>query len=82
MIFDKVWKRATDKVIAGSALTMLKGIENLVAFGYSLPQAITCASTNPARLLGLTTKGTLAIGMDADITLFDKAFHPVRTILA
>ena len=82
VIFDKVWKRATDGVIAGSALTMLKGIENLVAFGYSLPQAITCASTNPARLLGLKAKGTLAVGMDADITLFDKAFHPVRTILA
>ena len=82
VIFDKVWKRATDKVIAGSALTMLKGLQNLVSFGFTLPEAVTCASTNPARLLGLKTKGTLAVGMDADITLFDEQFCPVRTLIA
>ena len=82
VIFDKVWKRKTDGVIAGSALTMLKGIENLVSFGFTLPEAVACGSTHPARLLGLTNKGSLAIGMDADITLFDKNFRPVRTLIA
>lgn len=80
--FDGVWKRKSDGVIAGSGLTMLRGIENLVAWGYTLPEAVACASTNPARILGLKTKGTLAVGMDADITLFDKHFRPVRTLLA
>jgi len=82
VIFDKAWKRATDGVIAGSALTMLKGLQNLVDFGFTLPQAVACGSTHPARLLGLKTKGTLAVGMDADITLFDADFRPVKTILA
>ena len=82
VIFDKVWKRKSDGVIAGSALTMLQGIKNLIDFGYTLPEAVRCASTNPARLLGLTHKGTLAAGMDADIVLFDKAFHPLRTLLS
>lgn len=79
---DGVWKRAADGVIAGSALTMLQGIKNLVSFGYSLPQAVQCASANPARLLGLKNKGALNAGMDADITLFDENFRPLKTFLA
>ncbi len=77
-----VWKRASDRVIAGSALTMLQGIKNLVHFGFTLPHATACATANPARLLGLKDKGTLAAGMDADITVFDRQFHPVRTFLS
>ena len=82
VVFDKVWKRKSDQVIAGSGLTMLRGIENLVAWGYTLPQAVACASTNPARLLGLSHKGSLEIGKDADIVLFDDHFRPIQTLLA
>ncbi len=83
VVFDGgVWKRAADGVIAGSALTMLQGIKNLISFGFTLPQAVGCASTNPARLLGLHNKGGLAPGMDADITLFDRQLRPLRTFLS
>lgn len=83
VIFDGgVWKRKTDNVIAGSALTMMQGVQNLVSFGFSLPQAITCASTNPARLLGLHHKGKLEVGMDADLIVFDKEFKVLKTFLA
>lgn len=82
VVFDGVWKRKTDGVIAGSALTMLQGVSNLVSFGYTLPEAVQCASTNPARLLGLSAKGKLEIGADADIVLFDNHFRPVRTLIA
>jgi dihydroorotase len=37
----------------------------------SLRRFIELLSTNPARLLGLTNKGRLAVGADADITLLD-----------
>lgn len=77
-----VWKRACDRVIAGSGLTMLKGLQNLVTFGFALSRATACASTNPARLLGLKTKGAIAPGMDADITVFTPQFVPLRTFLA
>ncbi len=77
-----VWKRASDRVIAGSALTMLQGIKNLVSFGFPLPQAVGCASANPARLLGFKNKGALTAGMDADITVFDRQFQPVRTFIS
>lgn len=79
---DGVWKRAADGVIAGSALTMINGVKNLVSFGYSLPRAVACASANPARLLGLKSKGALEPGMDADIAVFDAAFNPIKTFIS
>lgn len=82
VIFNSgVWKRKTDGVIAGSALTMAKGIKNLVDFGYSLPEAAACAATNPARLMSLKNTGKLAEGFDADITLLDDNFTPLKAFI-
>jgi dihydroorotase len=44
----------------------------------SLRRFIELLSTNPARLLGLTNKGKLSVGADADITLLDL---DVRTVV-
>jgi len=45
----------------------------------SLAQVVRYCSTNPARIFGLSSKGTLAEGFDADIVLVDlKAEHTVR----
>lgn len=76
-----VWKRKTDKVIAGSALTMARGVKNLVDFGISLPQAVRYASTNPAEIIGLKNTGKLEAGYRADITLLDDNFHPVQIFI-
>ncbi len=82
VVFDGgVWKRREDKVIAGSALTMMQGVKNLVSFGYTLPEAMTCAATNPARLLHLPDKGKIEVGMDADLVIFDKEFNIIQTFL-
>jgi len=35
------------------------------------PEVIRKLSTNPARILRLSQKGSLAIGSDADVTIFD-----------
>ena len=48
-----VFVRASDNVIAGSALTMLKAVQNLVKWGYPLEKALQAASTNPAKRFGL-----------------------------
>ncbi|RKX69001.1 dihydroorotase [candidate division WOR-3 bacterium] len=37
----------------------------------SLKKIITLLSTNPAKILGLKTKGRIAVGFDADITLIE-----------
>ena len=77
-----VWKRKTDGVIAGSALTMVRGVKNLVDFGYSLPHAVRCATANPAEVIGLKNTGKLEAGYRADITLLNENFEPVQTFLA
>ena len=73
-----LFRRKEDDVIAGSAITMIQGIENLVKFGFSLENAVRAASSNPAALMGYAKKGLISPGMDADIAVFDKDF----TVLA
>lgn len=69
--------------LAGSTLTMLKAVQNAVAFtGLPLASVIAWATVNPARLLGLNaTKGEIAAGKDADITVLDQDFNVVLTIV-
>jgi len=73
-LVDGVFHRASDDVIAGSALTMIEGLRNLVSFGVPLESAAEMASANPARILGLGKRGLLAPGYEADIVAFDKDF--------
>ncbi len=53
MLCEGVWKRKTDEVTAGSALTMQGAFEQLLHAGYSLCEASRCTSTNAAELLHL-----------------------------
>ena len=76
-----VWKRKTDGVIAGSALTMSKSFKNLLSYGYTLPQAAACTSSNAARLLGLSDRGLIEEGAQADIVLLNEAFEPQMVFL-
>jgi N-acetylglucosamine-6-phosphate deacetylase len=60
--------RLDDGTLAGSVLTMERGLANLVGWGAAtLPEAWAMASRNPARVLGLRHKGLVAPGMDADL---------------
>jgi N-acetylglucosamine-6-phosphate deacetylase len=72
--------RKIDDVIAGSGLTMIQGIKNLVSFGFSLEDAIKTSAFNPAKVLRYNHKGALIPGYDADITVFDKDFT-IRAVL-
>ncbi len=58
--------------LAGSALRLSDAIRNVMRFAScGFAEAITMASLNPARLLGLEReRGALRIGMPADLTLF------------
>lgn len=83
VVFDGgVWKRKSDGVIAGSGLTLLQAVQNMVRWGLPLPQAMACASFNPARRLGLRDRGEIALGKRADLVVFDKEFQVQKTFLA
>lgn len=78
---DKCFYRKSDNVIAGSALTMIDGVQNLVSWGLSHDQAIRMASTNPAQIMKKTNKGQIAPGYDADLVIFDKNFAIIGTVI-
>jgi N-acetylglucosamine-6-phosphate deacetylase len=72
--------------LAGSALTMNRGLENLLTwFAQELPaeRVWAMATANPARLMGLSTKGVLRVGADADLVLWQgPPLAPCRTWVA
>lgn len=73
--------RSTDGVIAGSALTMLHGVENLVEFGFPIADAVRCATINPAQIMNYTSKGRLVPGCDGDVIVFDRSFNILLSII-
>ena len=71
-----------DGQLAGSVLTLDRAIRNLVRFsGCRLDQAIVAASTVPARVIGDTTRGRVAAGARADLTIFDSDGDVAATII-
>lgn len=73
--------RAIDGVIAGSSLTMIKGVKNLVKFGFSVSDAVRAASSTPAAVMRYNKKGMLIPGYDGDIVVFDKQFNILASII-
>lgn len=58
-------------VLYGSASPITKGVGHVMEVtGCSLADAVQMASTNPAKLYGLSDRGTLEIGKRADLVLF------------
>ena len=80
---DRGARRTDTDVLSGSTLTQDKSFRNAVQrFGRTIPEASRLCSKNPASILGLTSKGYLAGGMDADIVVLDKALGVRHTIVA
>lgn len=58
-----------DETLAGSALTMDQALRNLVAWGYTLAEAVAATSARPAAYLGL--EAGLEVGLPADLLVLD-----------
>jgi len=72
-----------DGTLAGSTLTMDGAFRRVVsAFGSSIVEAATLCSTTPARELGLTGFGVIAVGATADVVVLDRALNVTRTFIA
>lgn len=66
--------------LAGSSLTMNRGIANLLAWLDLPPEQVWAMGTlNPARVMGLTAKGRLEPGADADLVLWNDDLTATRT---
>jgi len=69
--------------LAGSVLTMDRAVRNVAEFaGWKLQQAIRLATDNPARIVGLSNKGKLQAGYDADIVVLSPSGEVRQTIVA
>ncbi|MZI93404.1 N-acetylglucosamine-6-phosphate deacetylase [Vibrio sp. CAIM 722] len=69
--------------LGGSALTMIKAIENAVEHvGIALDEALRMATLYPARAIGLDHKlGQIKPGMVANLAIFDRDFTVKATIV-
>jgi N-acetylglucosamine-6-phosphate deacetylase len=80
VIVDGHTARLADGTLAGSILTMDAGVRNMIGFtGCTRVEALTMASTTPARILGLGRKGRIAEGCDADFVVLDSTGRVTQT---
>jgi len=76
-------RHSTKNFLAGSALTMDRGMANLFGWLTLPPEQIWAMGTlNPARVAGLHQKGRLEPGADADLVLWNDGFKPAQTWVA
>jgi len=74
--------RLADGTIAGSASSMLFGIQNLLKDGFPLTDVAKMASINPARTLKMDhLTGSIDIGKAADLVVLDKDYNVLATFV-
>ncbi|MGW8821181.1 N-acetylglucosamine-6-phosphate deacetylase [Paenibacillus lautus] len=69
--------RLADGTLASSTVTMNEALRLTEANGISMEDAVRMASTTPAHILGLSRKGKIEVGYDADLVLMDER-HQVQ----
>jgi N-acetylglucosamine-6-phosphate deacetylase len=74
--------RLVDGTLAGSAASLAGCLQVLRATtGCSLTEAVTTATTTPARLVGDPTRGRLEAGCRGDLTLVDDTLRVAATVV-
>lgn len=74
--------RLTDGTLAGSILTLNKAVSNMMQYTeLEIYEAVALASLNPAKLIHIDDmKGSIKIGKDADLVIFDEELKVELTI--
>ncbi len=83
IVYRDIVCRLTDGTVAGSALGLNKGVNNVFK-NSSIPlyECVNGASLNPATAIGVADKkGSLETGKDADIIITDAEFNVLKTII-
>jgi N-acetylglucosamine-6-phosphate deacetylase len=78
---DGVARLLSNQKLAGSTLTISQAFSNLIKHcGLSLEQAVHATATQPAKAFGLRDRGSIAVGMRADLLSYDSATQSVTVI--
>ncbi|HEY9855954.1 MAG TPA: N-acetylglucosamine-6-phosphate deacetylase [Stenomitos sp.] len=82
-VIDGKVARLENGTIAGSVITLERAVRNMVqAAGVPLESALRMASDAPARSLGLSNKGRIEAGLDADLVLLTDALDVRVTVVS
>lgn len=73
--------RRSDGALAGSTLTMIQAVRNLVALGASLEDALAAATEVPARIANRPQIGRLAVGTAADVVVLSDSLDVERVLV-
>ncbi|MGC6590165.1 N-acetylglucosamine-6-phosphate deacetylase [Paenibacillus sp. Dod16] len=73
--------RLADGTLASSTVTMNEALRLTEANGISMEDAVHMASITPARILGLSHKGKIEVGYDADLVLMDERYQVQWTMI-
>ncbi|MDQ0088591.1 N-acetylglucosamine-6-phosphate deacetylase [Paenibacillus anaericanus] len=73
--------RLADGTLASSTVTMNEALRLTVVNGISMTDAVHMASISPARILGLSHKGKIEVGYDADLILLDERYQVQWTMI-
>lgn len=83
IVEDGVAKLPDRSAFAGSVAFCDRLVRNMINMAsVSLIDAVTMASTTPARIMGFNAKGSLKKGYDADIVIFDDDINIIKTIVS
>jgi N-acetylglucosamine-6-phosphate deacetylase len=83
VVGDGVCLLSDRSALAGSASRMIDLVRVMVnQVGVPLHEAVAMATANPARVLGLSAKGKLKVGADADFVIFSRDLEVRRTVIA
>ncbi len=72
--------RRADRTLAGSTVTMIEAVRNLVALGAPVAGALAAATEVPARIARRDDVGRLAPGAPADLVVVDDGLQLVRVL--
>lgn len=80
VVKNRVCLLADRSALAGSAARMIDLVRRMVyEVNVPLNEAVAMATENPARAIGLETKGRLIVGGDADLLVLSRELEVVRT---
>jgi N-acetylglucosamine-6-phosphate deacetylase len=74
--------RGPDGVLAGSVLTMIEAVRNLLELDVPFEDAVEAATATPARVLGEPELGRLDVGLPADLVVLNDRAEIERVLVA
>jgi N-acetylglucosamine-6-phosphate deacetylase len=74
--------RGPDGVLAGSVLSMIEAVRNVLALGTPIEDAVLAATLAPARFLGDPELGRIEVGLPADLVVLNDRIEIERVLVA